>query len=191
MSVDVGAGTINTVSFAELQSSSTAKAIFSGKQVHFPATDLADSLSPDQPHPRAALLLPQDRGVCRFLIVSVSTCLSDVNRLTPSVIEVTSDGGIQLAVGIPSALIQQARDKIERVGRENSPRAYSPERIVSVGRMLCHPSVWVTATASPIGLCPNHDCGGRHILADCRYPQDRRPIPEPKRRPDVHNSRKR
>lgn len=91
--------------------------------------------------------------MCRFLIVSELTYRSHVNRLTPSVIEeVTSDGGIQLAVGIPSALIQEARDMIARVGRENSPGDSSSERI---GRRLCHPSVWVMATvASPIDLCP-------------------------------------
>lgn len=108
--------------------------------------------------------------MCRFLIVSDTTCLSNINRLTPSVIEeVSSDGGMQLTIGLPSERIRQARDMIERVGRENCPGDSSWERIKEVGRRLCDPTVWVTAMAKPIDLCANHECGERHILADCQY----------------------
>ena len=105
----------------------------------------------------------------QFLIVSDSPCPSTLKRLTSSVFEETGlDGVIQYTVRVPSALIQQARDMIMRVGTEQSPTGSNTERI-NFGREFCHPSVWETAIAEPMELCPNHDCGRRHILADCQY----------------------
>ena len=106
----------------------------------------------------------------RSLIVSDSRHPSTLKTLTLSVLEERGlDGAIQYTVGVPSALIQQARDMIMRVGAERSPTGSNGEKIKDIGRQSCHPSVWQIATAKPIELCPNHDCGRRHILADCQY----------------------
>ena len=106
----------------------------------------------------------------RSLIVSDSRHPSTLKTLTLSVFEESGlDGAIQYTVGVPSALIQQARDMIMRVGTEQSPAGSSVERIKDFGREFCDPSVWEMAMAKPKELCPNHDCGRRHILADCQY----------------------
>ena len=127
----------------------------------------------------AALIKQRDGSIPHSELFALPSTLK---RLTSSVLEETGfDGAIQYSVGLPSALIQQARDMIMRVGTAQSPAGSNVETIKDFGREFCDPSVWAMATAKPKELCPNHDCGGRHILADCQKRNSGGRCPTPNR----------